>query len=426
MAPEEHRVSLIFRAIMWKAESGEVWKVRVHHVELEGCVHSLDAQLHKVIFYYWVLHIHRQLTKATNIGEQIFGIHLSLSQEVEHGEALIHIEKLGVELLREILPRCKGARWEVGIQGVKALSVKDLENSFKLTFWSPLWTPSEVRAMEGSRAFWSRDISKERIHHWNCCVAEGEAVSSEGRRELSFRSEGKLPSISGLVGWVLDLQAIRERGVCLPMIGMGRIGSPLHGKEASMFSKTVRSCSATAAVPPAHLVHVEASSLVNRLEVDNAKRMKLTSLCKSRDQTLGPHLGACKALPLVRRVDYPFKSSTCLMSLVKSHSLLTTGQGEPPLEGSFDKPFNLASIPLSSFGPGACIDVRLYGVPLLGDYILLSFGSGSHLFVESGEELIHLETVHERESSLVSLSLGEEMLGEGSPTPSSVYPQSDN
>ena len=43
------------------------------------------------------------------------------------------------------------------------------------------------------------------------------------------------------------------------------------------------------------------------MEVDKAKRLKLTSLCKSRDQTLGLHLGAYRGLPLVRRVDYLFK-----------------------------------------------------------------------------------------------------------------------
>ena len=56
------------------------------------------------------------------------------------------------------------------------------------------------------------------------------------------------------------------------------------------------------------MVHVEAHSLLSRLEVDNAKRLKLTSLCKSRDQILGLHPGACRGLPLVRRVDYLFKS----------------------------------------------------------------------------------------------------------------------
>ena len=54
----------------------------------------------------------------------------------------------------------------------------------------------------------------------------------------------------------------------------------------------------------AHFVHVEASSLVSILEVDKAKGLKLTSLCKSRDL----HPGACRGLPLMRRVDYLFKS----------------------------------------------------------------------------------------------------------------------
>ena len=56
------------------------------------------------------------------------------------------------------------------------------------------------------------------------------------------------------------------------------------------------------------MVHVEASSLVSRLEVEKVRRLKLTIICKSRDQTLGLHLGAYIGLLLVKRVDYLFKS----------------------------------------------------------------------------------------------------------------------
>ena len=55
-------------------------------------------------------------------------------------------------------------------------------------------------------------------------------------------------------------------------------------------------------------MHVKASSLVGRFEVVKTKRLKLTSLCKPRDQTLGLYPGASKGLPLVRRVEYHFKS----------------------------------------------------------------------------------------------------------------------
>ena len=53
-------------------------------------------------------------------------------------------------------------------------------------------------------------------------------------------------------------------------------------------------------------MHEKASLLVGSLEVDNVKRLKLTSLCKkSRDRTLGLHPEIAEGLRLVRRVDYP-------------------------------------------------------------------------------------------------------------------------
>ena len=56
------------------------------------------------------------------------------------------------------------------------------------------------------------------------------------------------------------------------------------------------------------MVRVETSSLVSRLEANKAKRLKLTSLCKFRDQTLGIYPGTCKCLSVVWRIDYLFKS----------------------------------------------------------------------------------------------------------------------
>ena len=48
---------------------------------------------------------------------------------------------------------------------------------------------------------------------------------------------------------------------------------------------------------------VKVASLEGRLEVEKAKRLKLTGLCKSRDHTLGLYPEACNGLSLVRRVD---------------------------------------------------------------------------------------------------------------------------
>ncbi|GFZ04509.1 hypothetical protein Acr_17g0000810 [Actinidia rufa] len=332
----------------------------------------------------------------------------------------------------------------------------------------------EVRALEGSRAFWSRDIFKERIHPLNCCVAKGESVSSESRKELSFQSEGKLASISVLTGWVLGLRAIRERGggstllymirrvsilswlhtqhvlqdcaeflrnkhrskllllnkarrrrcLCDHLNTMANVHNIMKGKDtrASQSFGKMTNTSMTGDCQrwrrmreeATHLVHVEASSLVSRLEVDKAKWMKLTSHFKSRDQTLGLHPGACKDLPLVRRVYYPFKSLVgwCDTLLDMSH---VVGQVPYPLYDC-PSPWRLKS-------RGNSHDGDLWPP--------IKLGPGSHLFVEGGErEEPRARSLGDcpraQESSLVSLSLGEEMLGEGSPTLSSVHPQKDN
>ncbi|GFY85778.1 hypothetical protein Acr_04g0005160 [Actinidia rufa] len=76
---------------------------------------------------------------------------------------------------------------------------------------------------------------------------------------------------------------------------------------------------------PAHLVHVEASSLVSRLEVDKAKGFE---------------------------VDKPLQALKIVYGLGRGSLGDTLGSPFPSLEGSFDKPLALASKPHASFVPG--------------------------------------------------------------------------
>ncbi|GFZ12845.1 adaptor protein complex AP-2, alpha subunit [Actinidia rufa] len=139
---------------------------------------------------------------------------------------------------------------------------------------------------------------------------------------------------------------------------------------------------------PSHLVHVEASSLVSRLEVDKVRRLKLTIICKSRDQALGLHLGAYRGLPLVKRLQ---KSGLPLQVL-----------GEPSLESSFDVPLALASRPHFSFDPvlaralwspsGACLDVRALWSSSLGSLSNIAKYRGDALGGEPSSEF-HIPTI---------------------------------
>ncbi|GFY81662.1 hypothetical protein Acr_01g0014700 [Actinidia rufa] len=174
---------------------------------------------------------------------------------------------------------------------------------------------------------------------------------------------------------------------------------------------------------PAHEVHVKTTSLVVRLEVHKAKRLKLTSLCKSKDQTLGLYriLGLAKASHWLQGISL----------FDKSPSLSMIGKWEPSLEGSFDKPLALDSTRShSSFGPdkGSVESLRSLSLMMKAPFLELCLvswlvsGSICLWRVVKSQGLVHYETPRALESSFVSLGPGGGMLGEGSSPPSSVYP----